>query len=347
MEPCPNSDKRILLAPTDQLSLYQQCNASCAGALAHTVAACAAVSQALHESVPVGLVIDAPSDLDALAAPDEEEPHPTDALIALCKQSIPISMPEGIDFLYLRGAGSFAALRCLVLAATDITGRSLTAEISVEEDGLMPHGTDSIAAVGVLQRIGVSTIVLSARTPEDLNDALERVAPYARVSLGARADPAWLKGDLPFRGAELFVPRRAEDAQALLCALEARGGVKSAPREYGDFLLAPDDTNAHFIHPTIDISDEIPLDARLTERLLEAEDEAGALKLELRDEEDLIRFEEQMFMLTRPICLCAEQPELLEHALRIYPGRAIYDGTWELEPRLVKYFSEKYGMIPL
>ena len=59
----------------------------------------------------------------------------------------------------------------------------------------------------------------------------------------------------------------------------------------------------------------------------------------------MVKAAEVRLLLSRPVCLCAEDPELLEKALRIYVGLALYDGTWEQDPAVVKYFCEKYGMI--
>jgi len=110
----------------------------------------------------------------------------------------------------------------------------------------------------------------------------------------------------------------------------------------------PDGRNAHFIAPTVDISEEIVCDHRLYERLLEAEDEeAAVLRLVLEDEEGIQDLEDDLYMLARPVCLCAGTPELLEKALRAFYGLAVYDGTWELEPEILKYFEQKYGLICL
>ena len=48
------------------------------------------------------------------------------------------------------------------------------------------------AAIGVLQRIGVTTVILRARSMEELSEALERTAPYARLSLGVCMHADWL-----------------------------------------------------------------------------------------------------------------------------------------------------------
>lgn len=341
MEPIPLCGGQIVL-PED-LKQAALCGPDCAAALAATPEGCASVFEAVQEQVPVGLVVPGLHGPDGC---DGNEPHPTEALIAAYKDILRQGIPDSASFLYLRGTDSFASLRCAVLAATDFSGRAIMAEVPVQQDGMLTFGTDIIAAVGVLQRIGVSTIIISGKNAQDISDALAKCAPYARVSLGARISPEWLD-NVPFPNAELFLPRMAAETAKLRQRLQSYVPKLEIPRDHDDFLLAPDGTNPHFLDPLVDISDEIEVGARLVERLLEAEDEAGALKLQFETEEDLTVFEEQVFMLARPVCLCAEQPELLEAALRIYPGRALYDGTWPLDERVLKYFVQKYGMICL
>ena len=119
------------------------------------------------------------------------------------------------------------------------------------------------------------------------------------------------------------------------------------PRDHDDFICAPDGKHAHFIAPTIDISDEIECGPHLDEDLIEAEDDSGAFKLLLETEEDVVTLEESRYMISRPLCLCAESADLLEQGLRVFPGLALYDGTWEQEDAVISYFETKYGMIRL
>ena len=122
---------------------------------------------------------------------------------------------------------------------------------------------------------------------------------------------------------------------------------KTLPRDHDDFICAPDGKHAHFIAPTIDISDEIECGPHLDEDLIEAEDDSGAFKLLLETEEDVVTLEESRYMISRPLCLCAESADLLEQGLRVFPGLALYDGTWEQEDAVISYFETKYGMIRL
>ena len=52
-------------------------------------------------------------------------------------------------------------------------------------------------------------------------------------------------------------------------------------------------------------------------------------------------------MVKMPISLCAQDPVLLERALRAFWGRAVYDGTWPLEEEDLWPLVKKYGLILL
>ena len=334
---------QILLNEPDDLPFYRQQPGRFAGAIAPDGAACAEWAQNLAP-LPVGLTLDCPP------VPDEEdcERPVTMYYIDLCKQAFRPLLHEDAAFYYLRGAQTFAALRAAVLALGDICGRTVIAEVAVEDDeGRMADGTEVRAAVGVLQRIGVTTVILTAHDPESMTEALDMAAPYARLALGACVHSAWLRAQTKLYNTELFLPADHDDTARLLQAMAAHTGGELVPRDHDDFILAPDGKHAHFIDPTIDISDEIECGPRLEEALIEAEDDAGALKLVLETEDDVIKLEEFRYMISRPVCLCAESADLLEQGLRVYPGLALYDGTWEQPEDVLHYLEQKYGLIRL
>lgn len=314
-----------------------------AAALAPDGATCENWAETLAP-LPVGLPLDCPPvpDADASGRPV------TMAYIKQCKQAFRPLLHEDAAFYYLRGAPTFAALRAAVLALGELCGRSVIVELEIEDDeGCLPDGTEVRAAVGVLQRIGVTTVILTARDPASITEALEMAAPYARLSLGVCVHSAWLRAQTTLYNTEIFLPAEHDDAARLLEAIEAHRGGTVVERDHDDFILAPDGKNAHFIDPTIDISDEIECGPRLEEALIQAEDDAGALKLVLETEDDVIALEEYWYMISRPLCLCAESAELLEQGLRVYPGLALYDGTWEQPEEVVHYLEQTYGLIRL
>ena len=209
--------------------------------------------------------------------PEGLEPPKTERYIASCKKLFRRDAQQPADFFLLHGAEDFRALRACVLAMTDLTGKTLIAELETADGGRMADGTDIVAAAGVLQRIGVSTLLVGARRPDELSEALERLAPYARLSVGARLPAQWLRDGVALAGAELFAPVPGEPEEGLREALAGWGGWRGAERDHDDVLLVPDGRDAHFIAPTVDVSDEIVCDHRLYESLLEAEDEEAAV----------------------------------------------------------------------
>ena len=69
------------------------------------------------------------------------------------------------------------------------------------------------------------------------------------------------------------------------------------------------------------------------EDILEAEEESpqGALKIAILEEDDLDIFAENQYVVKDALCLWSDVPELLEKALRLYQGRAFWDGTGDLD----------------
>ena len=341
MDAIPLQSPQIILTDPAEVELALTHRADLAGALAETLEDfeqfCAAVPD-----LPVGLILDCPA-----LEPDRTGSW-TEEYIMRCKKAFAPRLKTKASFWYLRGAVDFGALRAAVLAVTDCSGRSIVAALPMAEGERLTDNTDCVAAVGVLQRIGVSTVVLTGENREDLQEALERLAPYARISIGVRCPLAWAQEGILLPNTELLLPVPGERAADLI-GMRSEVCLSQMEREYlEEYILAPDGRDAHFIDPTTDISDEIPCETHLSERLIALEDEeAAAFKLVLEEEGDLVTLEEEMYMISRPICLCAEDPALLERALRIYCGLALYDGTWELEEEILSFFEAKYGLIRL
>ena len=324
---CQSEHKpQLLLNDPAAISLYHTAPEKFAGALA---------------PLPVGLALACPPEPDA----EHCERPITMHYIEQCKEVFRPLLHDDAAFYYLHGAPTFPALRAAVLALGDLCGRTVIAELHVEDDeGHLPDGTDVRAAIGVLQRIGVTTVLISAHDPESLTQALEIAAPYARLSLGVCMHADWLSQTTLYN-TEVIMP---DITEAFVAALRGNQvACKTLPRDHDDFICAPDGKHAHFIAPTIDISDEIECGPHLDEDLIEAEDDSGAFKLLLETEEDVVTLEESRYMISRPLCLCAESADLLEQGLRVFPGLALYDGTWEQEDAVISYFETKYGMIRL
>lgn len=329
MEPVPLSAKELIFDPSGAL----------AGIVAQTPADVDAL-RAQAGDAPVGVLVSAKWDGD-------EDDWEQETVIDSFKPLLNDCQEAKADFVLLELCQSFRALRAAALAVSDVSGQAVMALLNVKDDGLLEGGTEPLAALGVLQRIGAGSICFSAAALETTAETLEAVAPYAHAPLGARLSPDWLAQGTPLYNAEMFLPRSREESAALSSALSHAGAPGHAAQD-AEVLLAPDGRLAHLIDPTLDITDPVRLSEHLGEALLELEEQTtGAVKLLIDCEEDIICLEKNQYMLQRPVCLAAENPELLEKALRVYSGLALYDGTWELDAHILSYLSRKYGLILL
>lgn len=333
------------------LLLIPDCDAELLSVPSHAVAAAMRSPQqplSACAQVPRGLVLCCPP----CPQIDADEPFNTLPYTAQCKQLFQAQIAwemehdRAVDFFYLQDAPHFAALRAAVLSIYSV-GKPVIVQLHAGADARMHDHTDCLAALCVLQRIGVTTVIFTADCAQDLHEALLHVAPEAQVELGIRCPIAWMaQVHLPAR---LCMPMPNETAARVYQALP-QGNFSAVRRVHheSDLLLLSDGRDAHYVDITADISEEIPCDHRLSERLLELEDEGDSIfKLVIEEPEDISALEEYQYMITRPICLCAENPELLEHALHVFQGVALHDGTWEQDDTVLHDFSQRYGLITL
>ena len=65
--------------------------------------------------------------------------------------------------------------------------------------------------------------------------------------------------------------------------------------------------------------------------------------LRLTSPSDAAALAEQQYMLTKPLCLVCGDAAVLEQALRVYQGRALYEGG--LPESVLRPLSDKYGLL--
>ena len=58
-------------------------------------------------------------------------------------------------------------------------------------------------------------------------------------------------------------------------------------------------------------------------------------------------FAENQYVVKDALCLWSDVPELLEKALRLYQGRAFWDGTGDLEEEFLQRMAQRYGLVLL
>lgn len=115
-----------------------------------------------------------------------------------------------------------------------------------------------------------------------------------------------------------------------------------------DVIPCATGTSPSFITRTVDVGEGIECGPDLLEDIIADEDDpSGAVKILINDQDDVDIFAENQYAIRKALCLWSDVPELLEGALRVYQGRAFYDGTGDLEPEELERLCRTYGLIVL
>lgn len=217
----------------------------------------------------------------------------------------------------VRDLTSVAEARAAVLAARDLGESKIAVTFACDDEGLTSSEVDVLAALIVMEGMDVTAFGISCPA-EDAPELMQRLSRHATVPLFR------LRGEnfLPYNYTAL-----GRDPDVIPCA---------------------GDKEARFITPDVDVGDTLECSPDLLEDILAAEDApVGAVKIAILSEDDLPIFEEYQYAIRDALCLWSDVPELMEKALRLYQGRAFYDGTGDLEPDFLKQMSRKYGLVVL
>ncbi|NCE65736.1 homocysteine methyltransferase [Pseudoflavonifractor sp. 524-17] len=279
----------------------------------------------------------------------------------------------GVDLFMIETTMTVPEARAAVLAVRRVSDKPVFVSFTCDENGRTVSGTDVLAAMIIMQGMGVSAFGLNCSSgPDRMVEQIRRLAPYARVPLIAKPNAG-----LPrVEGGETVYDCEPEEFASYTRALAEAGvrvfggccgttpehiallrqavdsiGFQSFPAVERDPDVIPcaSETEARFITPDVDVGEPIRCTPDLMEDIVEAEESCpqGALKIEILEEDDLALFAENQYAIKDALCIGTDVPELLEGALRAFQGRAFWDGTEELEPAFLEEMRKKYGLILL
>ena len=286
-------------------------------------------------------------------------------LVAVYTEQAAALAAAGVDLFVVETMTTMAEARAAVLACRSVSDRPVWVSFTCDEEGRSPAGTDVLAAMIVMQGMGAAAFGLNCTDPAVTARQLERLAPYAAVPLlakpnaglpGAYCAPAELAAQVSAyarAGARLFggcCGAGPDHLAAVKGAVEAIDFSAFPPVEHDpDVIPCASEKEARFITPDVDVGETIECTSDLLEDILMAEEVSpqGALKIAILEEDDLDIFAENQYAVKDALCLFSDVPELLEKALRIYQGRAFWDGTGDLEEAFLRRMADQYGLVLL
>ena len=212
---------------------------------------------------------------------------------------------------------TMAECRAAILAVREAGLGSPWVSWACGEDGESVTRVHMLAALFVAEGMGAAAFGVNCR-PELAQAVLGQLEQYAQIPLFYSWDGA--------TRAHPYVPR-PQDPDVIPCA------SSTAPC---------------FLTRTVDVGEELTCGPNLLEDIIRAEDDpVGAVKIAVRSQDDVDIFAQNQYAVREALCLWSDVPGLLEAALRVYQGRAFYDGTGELAGDELAWLSDRYGLIVL
>ncbi len=294
-------------------------------------------------------------------------------MVDIYSEQVRALLAGGVDFFALETVMTLAEARAAVLAVREATDKPVFVTFTCDEHGKTIWGVDILAALIVMQGMGVHAFGLNCSTgPEAMAANMRRLAPYARVPLIAKPNAGLphvdeegntffdmdadtfcaFTEDFIGSGVRLFGGCCGTDEthiSALRREVERLAPAPFVPAEEDpDNIPCATERGAQFIEPTIDVGTTLECSPELAEDILSAEEEpSGAIKILIENEDDLETFELNQYMINEALCLCSDSEVIFESALRVFNGRAFYDSTCELDEPFLLRMSQKYGLIRL
>ena len=272
----------------------------------------------------------------------------------------------GVDLFVIETMMTMAEARAALLAVRSVSRKPVFVSFTCDGNGKTLTGTDVTAALVVMQGMGASAFGLNCSAgPDEMIVQLRRLREYAEIPLIAKPNagiPEIVDGETVYLCTpEQFVAHAEEMAELGVavyggcCGSEAKhiaalkeklSTIKpAAPApQHSDLLPCATEKMPVYLDPEAAGGNVLSCGDDLEDELMdELEEDDEIVTIEICSEDELDSFADCQYMITKPLCILCDDAALLEKALRLYQGRALYEGS--LSDNELFPLADKYGLI--
>lgn len=272
----------------------------------------------------------------------------------------------GVDLYVVETMMTVPEARAAVLAVKSVSKKPLFVTFTCDADGKTLMGSDVTAALLIMQGMGVDAFGLNCSVgPEDMLKQLRRLSKYAEVPLIAKpnagmpeivdgkavyhCDPEEFAAMVPefaAAGVAIYGGCCGTEVRHIRALVESTNGVEiwRPQPEHPELLPLATEKVPALLPDDVQVGAVLACDERLGESIEDARDSTDAvLAIRIEHEEELENFADNQYAISKPLCFLCEDAGILEQALRLYQGRAMYQG--KLSQAVLKYLSGKYGLV--
>lgn len=274
----------------------------------------------------------------------------------------------GVDLFAVETQMSIAEARAAFLGIRKVSDKPVFVSFTCGKDGKTLDGSDMRAALVTLQAMGAAAFGLNCSWgPEEMLPVIQSLAPYAAVPLIAKPNaglPQFVDGQAVYDCTpEEFTAYTADFLAAGAVILGGCCGTDKTHmkalaekvRQCGDAFALPEGDGQVYCSCekyALAVTEDMTFIPAFScgedfEEVLDdaAEEEGDALRIVIDGSTDFDAFENCQYMIAKPVCFESSDAAALEKALRLYRGRAMYEGG--LPEEALAPLKEKYGLIDL
>jgi len=293
---------------------------------------------------------------------------PFEELIEIYREQAKALEEAGVDYFAIETMMTVADARAAVIAIKEVSEKPVFVTFTCDKNGKTLTGSDVTAVLLMMQGLGVDAFGLNCSNgPEEILRQCQEMTDFAEIPLIAKPNagqPEFIDGKAVYSlAAEDFTKYYEEFIEA---GVSIFGGCCGSTDEHIKALAAKvDETGRKFNKPVAKYKDMLnlatekrafimPADTKV-ETILDMDEnfeakledvieemEGKVLGVRIREEGDLDNLSDFQYAISVPICFMCEDEELLEEALRLFQGRAMYSGN--LPEKTLHKFAKKYGL---
>lgn len=300
---------------------------------------------------------------------------PFEELVDVYKEQAKALDEAGVDLFAVETMMTVADARAAILAIREVSEKPIFVTFTCDIHGKTLTGSDMTAVLLIMQGMGAAAFGLNCSYgPKEILEQCRNMSEYAEIPLIAKPNagqPKIVDGkavydlspddfvayyeDFIDAGVGYFggcCGSTKEHVAALAKrAKEGKERFVKPVNKYKDMLNLASEKKAFILPRDIKVDTVLDCDDSFEDSLAElmAKDEwkvsdgfDKVLGIRLSSEESTDYLADAGYMLDAPVCFFCENEELLEAALRVYQGRAMYEGN--LDEKVLERLSDMYGL---
>ncbi len=272
----------------------------------------------------------------------------------------------GVDMFVIETIMTVPDARAALLAVKDVSDKPVLVSFTCDENGRTLTGSDVRAALVIMQSMGIDAFGLNCSTgPEEMLEQAKRLRDLAEVPVAIKPNaglPKTVNGETVYDcSPDEFVKHTKEFIElgaglfGGCCGTGPEHIAKIAPElkgfefrkpdpQYKDNIVCATEKDVFILEPGIEAGAVIGCSPDLEEQIRKAnKSDSQIITIRISCDSDIDEFESAQYAIRKPLCIVCDDVKLLDEALALYQGRAIYAGS--LSDEALAPLVRRYGLI--